>query len=220
MSRRRTPGLSPQDAALWARVARDVRPLPGRERAPAQAKRRQTAQPQAAQKALKTSAAPKTAPMASGASSPAPRPPAPADSVPLSARQHRQALAEGGTLDRRTRRRLVRGQVEIEARLDLHGFSAQEAHMRLRAFIARARGQGLRTVLVITGKGGASALSRHTLHGYAYHHAPERAGRLRQLLPQWLSEADMAEHVAGWQPAHPRHGGGGAFYIRLRRRRG
>jgi len=122
-------------------------------------------------------------------------------------------------LDKRTRQRLVRGQIAIDARLDLHGYGVEEAHVRLRGFLTQARRQGLRTVLVITGKGGSSTLARHTLHGYEYHHAPERSGRLRQLLPQWLAEAGLAEHVAGWQPAHPRHGGGGAFYIRLRRQR-
>ena len=50
-------------------------------------------------------------------------------------------------------------------------------------------------------------------------HDPERPGILRQAVPGWLDEPDMRQLVAGYQPAHPRHGGGGAFYVRLRRKR-
>jgi DNA-nicking Smr family endonuclease len=49
-------------------------------------------------------------------------------------------------------------------------------------------------------------------------HAPEREGRLRRELPHWLAEDLFRQHVVGFQPSHPRHGGGGAFYLRLRKR--
>ena len=42
-------------------------------------------------------------------------------------------------------------------------------------------------------------------------------GRLRRLLADWLHEAQFRSLVSGYQPAHPKHGGGGAFYVRLRR---
>jgi DNA-nicking Smr family endonuclease len=121
-------------------------------------------------------------------------------------------------LDRRTGQRMTRGKVDIESRIDLHGTGAEEARMRLFGFIRSERAAGARTVLVITGKGG-SPYARHTLHGASHFHAPERAGRLRRLVPDWLHEAEFRAHVAGFQPAHPRHGGGGAFYVQLRRAR-
>jgi DNA-nicking Smr family endonuclease len=40
---------------------------------------------------------------------------------------------------------------------------------------------------------------------------------LRRELPFWLEEGAFRIHVAAYQPAHPRHGGGGAFYVWLRR---
>ena len=203
-------GLKPEELALWAKVARSVEPLPGRQppkppaaptQAPAALGRAERRKAAGATSTNKAARQPPALPTVSHAGRPTPpaRPPA------------------GGTLDRRTRQRMLRGQIAIEARLDLHGFGVEEAHLRLRAFLLNARQRGLRTVLVITGKGGDSALSRHTLHGYDFHHAPERRGKLRAMLPRWLAEAGLAEHVAGWQPAHPKHGGGGAFYIRLRR---
>lgn len=118
--------------------------------------------------------------------------------------------------DRRTAQRFTRGQVEIERRLDLHGTGIEMARVRLLQFLRESQAQGARVVLVITGKG-ESPFSRHTLHGVGHFHAPERQGRLRRLLPEWLHDPEFRIYVAGFQPAHPKHGGGGAFYVKLRR---
>ncbi|MBL8791680.1 MAG: Smr/MutS family protein [Rhizobiales bacterium] len=118
--------------------------------------------------------------------------------------------------DRRTAQKLSRGQVEPDARIDLHGHGLEVARMQLYHFLERERRHGSRLVLVITGKG-ASPFARHTLHGTGFFHAPEREGRLRREVPLWLNEHVFREHVSGLQPAHPRHGGGGAYYLRLRR---
>ncbi len=133
------------------------------------------------------------------------------------AKQHDAAPALTG-LDRRTSQRLTRGKLHIDERIDLHGDSAEAAHVRLRGFLAQAQARGARTVLVITGKG-SSQFTRHTLHGSDHFHAPERQGRLRRLVTQWFNEPDFARLISGFQPAHPKHGGGGAFYVRLRRSR-
>jgi DNA-nicking Smr family endonuclease len=119
-------------------------------------------------------------------------------------------------LDRRTAQKLTRGKLAIDASVDLHGMGAEEARHRLLRFLATARLHGHRTILVITGKG-ASPYGSSTLHGRTHFDAPERQGRLRRLLSQWIEEAEFRRHVTGFQPAHPRHGGGGAFYVRLRR---
>ena len=119
-------------------------------------------------------------------------------------------------LDRRTTQKLSRGKAEIEARLDLHGFSVELARVELRRFLMEARREGLRTILVITGKG-ESPFARHTLHGKDTWHAPERMGRLRRAVTDWFEEPEFRAHISGFQPAHPRHGGGGAYYVRLRR---
>jgi DNA-nicking Smr family endonuclease len=119
-------------------------------------------------------------------------------------------------MDRRTSQRLGRGQIEPEARLDLHGEGVETARMKLLHFLSGQRHQGARLVLVITGKG-ASPFARHTLHGLSHFHTPEREGRLRREVPMWLHEEPFRIHAVGYQPAHPRHGGGGAFYVRLRK---
>ena len=119
-------------------------------------------------------------------------------------------------LDRRTSQRLSRGQIEVDARIDLHGESVETAWMKLREFLHASRGRGARTVLVITGKG-SSDYARHTLHGTSHFHAPERQGRLRRMATQWFHDPEFSHLISGYQPAHPKHGGGGAFYVRLRR---
>lgn len=123
------------------------------------------------------------------------------------------------SFDRRTAQRLGRGNVEPEARIDLHGENLETARYALLNFVFRQRQTGNRLVLVITGKG-ASPFARHTLHGHSHFHTPEREGKLRREVPMWFHEAEFRQHIIGFQPAHPRHGGGGAFYVKLRRRAG
>jgi DNA-nicking Smr family endonuclease len=104
-------------------------------------------------------------------------------------------------LDKRSAQRLRRGQTEIEARLDLHGHTQSEAHRALNAFIAGQQAAGRRCLLIITGKG-------------------ERGeGVLRQALPRWLAEAPNAGRILAIEQAQPRHGGGGAIYVLLRKGR-
>jgi DNA-nicking Smr family endonuclease len=121
-------------------------------------------------------------------------------------------------LDRRLSQRLARGQMEVEATLDLHGHSQERAYTVLLDFLVRSRSRGLRCVLIITGKG-ASPYARHTLHGVSFYEVPERQGVLRGAVPRWLNEEAFRLHASGFQPAHPKHGGGGAFYVWLRKKR-
>mgnify|MGYP001172805321 CR=1 FL=1 len=209
----RLRALSEDEHKLWRAVVRDARPLSRKRR-----------RPEPAAESLSVSA---PAPAAQAAESPAPaqivpapkRKPASHSASKTIVAPHPAAPAPPLTgLDRRTSQRLARGQMEAEARLDLHGLRLDAAEEALFGFLSRARQSGMRLVLVITGKG-ESPFTRHTLHGVHYHEAPERTGKLRSALPVWLGESRFRGQVAGFQPAHPRHGGGGAFYIWLRKKR-
>lgn len=113
-------------------------------------------------------------------------------------------------MDRRRYEKLRRGRIEPEARLDLHGMTLNAAHGALIAFVLDAHARGLRTVLVITGKG---------RRGGADSHAPERHGVLRHAVPHWLGAPPLVARVLQVAPAHVRHGGEGACYVHLRRLR-
>ncbi len=112
-------------------------------------------------------------------------------------------------MDSQRLRDLKRGKLKPEARIDLHGMTAARAHDALIAFITRARADGLRLVLVITGKGRSSDREED----------PRRMGVLRHAVPHWLGTAALASHVLQVVPASGRHGGGGALYVYLRRQR-
>ena len=105
---------------------------------------------------------------------------------------------------------MTRGKLVPESRIDLHGMTLGEAHPELVRFVLSAHGAGKRLVLVITGKG-----KERDDEGPI----PRRVGVLRHQLPHWLSQAPLRGIVLQVTPAHYRHGGGGAFYVYLRRPR-
>lgn len=109
-------------------------------------------------------------------------------------------------LEPRVKRRLRRGQIDIDATIDLHGMRQNEAREALQRFVPARVARGDRTVLVITGKGLRKA------------DGPEgmERGVLRAMLPVWLSEPGLSSYIAGWDVAAQTHGGAGAFYVRLR----
>lgn len=113
-------------------------------------------------------------------------------------------------MDAKSFGRMKRGKLSPEGRIDLHGMTVAEAHRELTEFILDASAAGKRLVLVITGKG----LVRDD-----YSPIPIQRGVLRTQVPQWLTLAPLRSHVLQVTPAHVRHGGEGALYIYLRRRR-
>jgi len=111
-------------------------------------------------------------------------------------------------LEHRYRRKIVRGVKAIDARIDLHGLTQHQAHDRLRGFLHQAQARQHKVVLVITGKGGGPE------HAYM-----DERGILRRMVPQWLSMPDLRTVVIGYEEAHASHGGAGALYVRIRRKR-
>ena len=91
---------------------------------------------------------------------------------------------------------LRRGRTEPEAKIDLHGMSQDRAYRALIGFLKKAHTEDRRVVLVVTGKGGV----------------------LRSALPLWLGQTELEPLVSGVAEAHVKHGGGGAFYVSLRRK--
>ncbi len=116
-------------------------------------------------------------------------------------------------LDRRQTRQIATGKTGIDARLDLHGMRQAEAHAALKTFLLSAQARGCRTVLIITGKGGRSKPSPD--HDFAR----DETGVLRRAVPRWLGEPEFARLVYACGPSDARHGGDGALYVLLRRRR-
>jgi DNA-nicking Smr family endonuclease len=93
-----------------------------------------------------------------------------------------------------------------QASLDLHGMTLASAERAVAVFLDGAAVRDLRVVLIVTGKG--LRLQAGRMMG----------GRIRAEFLGWLNRADNRHRVRAVRPAHPRHGGSGAFYVLLRRR--
>ncbi|MBT3991261.1 MAG: hypothetical protein HN731_18505 [Rhodospirillaceae bacterium] len=174
------------DADLLAAAFRDVDPLPGRK----------------IKKDLKHQV-PKTNPAIKRS------PNAHLKAAPVQKKSDQPTLSHGDTpgLDKRSAQRLKRGQMQIEARLDLHGHRQDEAHRALNGFIAGSASAGKRCVLVITGKG-------LRLDG-----EERQIGILREMVPRWLNEEPNRGHILSFNHATQADGGTGALYVLLKRKR-
>ena len=120
--------------------------------------------------------------------------------------------AKGGAvqMDKKAFGKLKRGKLKPEGRIDLHGMTLDRAHPALNRFILSAHKSGKRLVLVITGKG------KMRDEGGPI---PVRHGVLRHQVPQWLSMPPLSSVILQVTQAHVSHGGGGAYYVYLRRSR-
>ncbi len=183
-------GLTPEEAALWDRLARTVKPLhPKKAANPAPAARGTAAEPVAPVR--------HTVP---GSMRGKPRNVAPADPLPTQAPHG---------LDSHWERRLARPATEPDFTLDLHGHNLDQAYTRLDAGLTQAKAMGARLVLVVTGKPRPVAAADRA----------ERRGAIRAKILDWLAAGQHASDIAAIRNAHRRHGGEGALYLVLKRRR-
>ncbi len=182
--------LSPEERILWSKVAKSTRPLP---------------QHMAEMKALDVFMAEQQADEEARRVPPAASPKAPPAHQALPMPQKPQPVAsKHHPLERPVKRKIAKGRLALEARIDLHGLYQDEAHDLLLDFLVRAHMRGLRHVLVITGKGSSMGSE----------------GALKRAAPLWFSKPDFRYLISSYETAAQHHGGDGALYIRLARRPG
>ncbi len=184
--------LKPDERAIWRKVARTARPMDPSRLASLTEPKNGVAKPDKARGKTPIVASRKANLLG-----------------PVHGNLHKQAVEKPPPENRIHERRVRRGQIEIEARIDLHGMRQVEAHSALKAFIASTSARGLKTVLVITGKGIRHS-SRDREPGQS------EPGVLRRVFTDWLREPDIRPMVSGYAAANRRHGGDGAFYVTLR----
>ena len=125
-----------------------------------------------------------------------------------------RVAVDAATLDGSWDKAIRRGVLTPDATIDLHGYTADRAHALLVQRIGDAALSGARVLLVITGKGGRARDADRDRR----HHDDHPRGVIRSRLRDWLGGAELRPFIAALRPAHPRHGGSGAFYVILRRR--
>lgn len=179
--------LDDEDVSLWGRVAASVKPML-RRRVPLSRPVQTTSveAPKPAKK--KASRRNKDEPHIS-----TPRPAAP------ELRPADLDTAGFGGISRSSARAIKSGQAGFTSRLDLHGLSRDQAHLRLVRFLNEAAGAGHRHVLIITGKGAMGG------------------GVIRREFPGWITSPPLSGLVIAYCQAQPKDGGAGAFYVNLRR---
>ncbi|MHA1539528.1 MAG: Smr/MutS family protein [Alphaproteobacteria bacterium] len=104
-------------------------------------------------------------------------------------------------IDKKTDSTMRRGKIEIYKTLDLHGLTQEASQDILTSFIMRHRGEARRYILVITGKG------------------KQGEGVLKRAVPTWLNSPALQPYILSFRHAAPHHGGSGALYVLLRRKR-
>ncbi|MDI7863039.1 Smr/MutS family protein [Rhizobiaceae bacterium n13] len=183
MARKRD--LSADERILWSKVARSARALPGRME-----------ELQAFEQALEELAvAPDIDPQSQSAGR--------AHAARAESPTAKKSSGHHHPLEKPVKRKLSRGHLALDARIDLHGLIQSEAHGMLLDFLIRAHDRGLRHVLVITGKGSSMGSD----------------GALKRSVPMWFSKAEFRYLISSYEPAAQRHGGEGALYVRLARHR-
>ena len=194
MARKKPRQLSAEEKDLWDRVAKTTRPFQKQ-----QVTKNDEPLPRAVKKTSDSKPAPglRLAPFRVG------------------------ERARGGTMaavtpmspvkmDTKAFRKMARGKMKPEARIDLHGMTQDAAHTALTQFVLGSHARGKRLVLVITGKG----KEKPDLGPI-----PERVGVLRHQVPKWLDLPPLRDKVLQVSQAHISHGGGGAYYVYLSRLR-
>ena len=105
-------------------------------------------------------------------------------------------------LDPRLLTQLRRGEFAMQSHIDLHGMIQPAAHQALTDFILESVRKGLRSVLVVHGRGLGSPGGRSVLKHSA---------------SSWLSHGAIGGHVLAFVTARAHDGGAGAMYVLLRR---
>jgi DNA-nicking Smr family endonuclease len=104
--------------------------------------------------------------------------------------------------DYKVKRKITREKVSVEATLDLHGLTIEQAEKTVEAFIIGCYKQSKTYILIITGKGELS----HT------------KATLRTEFPRFLANPKIAPVVISFTQAGRKHGFQGAYYVLLRKR--
>lgn len=192
---RRGRKVRAEELELWKQVAREIAPLERAQRAlsePAKDKPRGQVTP----------SQPLPIPQMTGGKAPLKHDLAPSLSQSLD--------RQGVRMDHKAFKRMRRGRVQPDARIDLHGMTLDRAHGALVRFVMGQHATGKRLLLVITGKGKPRAEDGPM---------PVRFGVLRHQVPEWLRLPPLGDIVLQVSPAHASHGGEGAYYVYLRRPR-
>ena len=107
-------------------------------------------------------------------------------------------------------KKIRKGRLRVESKLDVHGLKYKESHEKVFDFIISSYANRKRVLLIITGKGERLGIE----NGW------KGQGILKQSLPRWLSNKAFEEKISWFNVAPPNYGGNGAYIVYLKKLRG
>ena len=115
--------------------------------------------------------------------------------------EYMEGVAPG--VDRRLAQRLHQGDFSVQAHLDLHGHTVEEAKNAVDSFLTNAYATGRRCIRMVHGRG---------------RNSPDNRPVLKEQVQLWLSHGRLSRLVLAFATAPSTDGGAGAVYVLLRRR--
>tara|TARA_A200000113_G_C8723155_1_gene309059 strand:+ start:91 stop:630 length:540 start_codon:yes stop_codon:yes gene_type:complete len=109
---------------------------------------------------------------------------------------------------------LKRGKVQIDRRIDLHGYGLVEAHEKFISEVKKNYNKNKRCLLIITGKG----VHKKT-ESNQYTNPKLFYGKIKNSIINWINEDDLKEYILTYQDAGFEHGGDGALFVYLRKKK-
>ena len=187
-------GLTQEEAEAWAKLAQSVTPLPGR-------KTQQTTVPGVLKaRPVDMSVMSETAKQRGAVGFP---------SQPQRRPVPKKPVTSTVGLDSHWDRKFKAGVVQPDVTLDLHDHSLDAAYRRLMAGLDQARAMEARIILLITGKSRPVDPADRA----------NRRGAIRAKVLDWIAASHHESAIAAVKKAHQRHGGDGALYLIMKRRR-
>ena len=112
-----------------------------------------------------------------------------------------------GDLEKNILKKINKGKIRISAKLDLHGFTVNEAKKLVLEFINFNFENSNRLVLIISGKGKRLSVE----DGW------KGVGKLRSSVPDWLNSLALNKKIIWFDHAPPDKGGKGAYLVYLKK---
>ena len=109
---------------------------------------------------------------------------------------------------------LKKGRIKIDRRLDLHGYSILDAYEKFKDEVIKLYNKNKRCMLIITGKGVHLKRTENTKENPKLFH-----GKIKKSIIDWIKEDQFKNYILTYQDAGFDHGGDGALFVYLRRKK-
>ena len=109
---------------------------------------------------------------------------------------------------------LKKGRIKIDRRLDLHGYTLLDAYEKFKDEVIKLYNKNKRCMLVITGKGVHLKRKESTEENPKLFH-----GKIKKSIIDWIKEDQFKNYILTYQDAGFDHGGDGALFVYLRRKK-